>query len=398
MTQQEPAGQTAPGPLAGLLVADFSRILAGPYATMLLADLGADVIKVESPSGDDTRTWQPPVRDGISTYYLGVNRNKRSIALDLRDPADRALGEELARRADVFIENFRPGGLTQFGLDYAAVSAINPAIVYASITGFGSGPAGAELPGYDLIVQAVSGLMSLTGAADGPPYRAGISLFDVIAGLHTSIGILAALNLRQQTGQGQHVETSLLASAMSGLVNQASAYVAGGTVPFRMGNSHPSLFPYEPLPCADGDLVIAAGNNGQFRKLTELLGVPELADDPRFGRNQDRTANREQLRPLLVERLRTRTTHEWFTALNAVGVPCGPINTVDQGVALAAELGLDPVITVGGMPSVRNPITFSASPASYRLPPPALDEHGDELRRWLRDPPAEPLAEPKDRP
>jgi crotonobetainyl-CoA:carnitine CoA-transferase CaiB-like acyl-CoA transferase len=398
LTQQEPAGQTAPGPLAGLLVADFSRILAGPYATMLLADLGADVIKVESPSGDDTRTWQPPVRDGISTYYLGVNRNKRSIALDLRDPADRALGEELARRADVFIENFRPGGLTQFGLDYAAVSAINPAIVYASITGFGSGPAGAELPGYDLIVQAVSGLMSLTGAADGPPYRAGISLFDVIAGLHTSIGILAALNLRQQTGQGQHVETSLLASAMSGLVNQASAYVAGGTVPFRMGNSHPSLFPYEPLPCADGDLVIAAGNNGQFRKLTELLGVPELADDPRFGRNQDRTANREQLRPLLVERLRTRTTHEWFTALNAVGVPCGPINTVDQGVALAAELGLDPVITVGGMPSVRNPITFSASPASYRLPPPALDEHGDELRRWLRDPPAEPLAEPKDRP
>jgi crotonobetainyl-CoA:carnitine CoA-transferase CaiB-like acyl-CoA transferase len=394
LTQQEPAGQTAPGPLAGLLVADFSRILAGPYATMLLADLGADVIKVESPSGDDTRTWQPPVRDGISTYYLGVNRNKRSIALDLRDPADRALGEELARRADVFIENFRPGGLTQFGLDYAAVSAINPAIVYASITGFGSGPAGAELPGYDLIVQAVSGLMSLTGAADGPPYRAGISLFDVIAGLHTSIGILAALNLRQQTGQGQHVETSLLASAMSGLVNQASAYVAGGTVPFRMGNSHPSLFPYEPLPCADGDLVIAAGNNGQFRKLTELLGVPELADDPRFGRNQDRTANREQLRPLLVERLRTRTTHEWFTALNAVGVPCGPINTVDQGVALAAELGLDPVITVGGMPSVRNPITFSASPASYRLPPPALDEHGDELRRWLRDPP----AEPKDRP
>jgi crotonobetainyl-CoA:carnitine CoA-transferase CaiB-like acyl-CoA transferase len=398
LTQQEPAGQTAPGPLAGLLVADFSRILAGPYATMLLADLGADVIKVESPSGDDTRTWQPPVRDGISTYYLGVNRNKRSIALDLRDPADRALGEELARRADVFIENFRPGGLTQFGLDYAAVSAINPAIVYASITGFGSGPAGAELPGYDLIVQAVSGLMSLTGAADGPPYRAGISLFDVIAGLHTSIGILAALNLRQQTGQGQHVETSLLASAMSGLVNQASAYVAGGTVPFRMGNSHPSLFPYEPLPCADGDLVIAAGNNGLFRTLTELLGVPELADDPRFGRNQDRTANREQLRPLLVERLRTRTTHEWFTALNAVGVPCGPINTVDQGVALAAELGLDPVITVGGMPSVRNPITFSASPASYRLPPPALDEHGDELRRWLRDPPAEPLAEPKDRP
>jgi crotonobetainyl-CoA:carnitine CoA-transferase CaiB-like acyl-CoA transferase len=394
LTEQEPDGEAASGPLAGLLVADFSRILAGPYATMLLADLGADVIKVESPAGDDTRTWQPPVRDGISTYFLGVNRNKRSIALDLRDPADKAAAHELARRADVFIENFRPGGLAQFGLDYPSVSAANPAIVYASITGFGSGPAGAALPGYDLIVQAVSGLMSLTGDADGPPYRAGISLFDVFAGLHATIGILAALNLRQQTGRGQRVEISLLASALSGLVNQASAYVAGGTVPFRMGNSHPSLFPYEPLPCADGDLVIAAGNNGQFRKLAKVLGAPELADDPRFSRNEDRTANREQLRPLLVERLRTRTTHEWFTELNAVGVPCGPINDVGQGMALATELGLDPVITAGGMPSVRNPITFSASPPSYRLPPPGLDEHGDEIRRWLAD----PAAGPEDRP
>jgi len=381
LTEEKPAT----GPLAGLLVADFSRILAGPYATMLLADLGADVIKVESPSGDDTRTWQPPVRDGVSTYYLGVNRNKRSVALDLREPKDQAAARELARRADVFIENFRPGGLARFGLDYPAVSAVNPGIVYASITGFGSGPAGAALPGYDLIVQAVSGLMSLTGDADGPPYRAGISLFDVIAGLHAVIGILAALNLRQQSARGQHVEISLMASALSGLVNQASAYVAGGTVPFRMGNSHPSLFPYEPLPCADADLIIAAGNNGQFRKLTEVLGVPELADDPRFGRNEDRTANREQLRPLLVERLRTRPAKEWFTELNAVGVPCGPINTVDQGVALATELGLEPVIEAGGMPSVRNPITFSASPPSYRLPPPALDEHGDEIRRWLQD-------------
>jgi crotonobetainyl-CoA:carnitine CoA-transferase CaiB-like acyl-CoA transferase len=379
--------ERATGPLAGLLVADFSRILAGPYATMLLADLGADVIKVESPAGDDTRTWKPPVRDGVSTYYLGVNRNKRSIALDLSDPADRAAAHELARRADVFIENFRPGGLAKFGLDYPAVSAANPGVVYASITGFGAGPAGAALPGYDLIVQAVSGLMSLTGAADGPPFRAGISLFDVMAGLHATIGILAALNLRQQTGRGQQVQISLLASALSGLVNQSSAYVAGGAVPFRMGNSHPSLFPYEPLPCADGDLVIAAGNNGQFRKLTEALGVPELADDPRFDRNEKRTANRDQLRPLLVERLRTRTRHEWFTELNAAGVPCGPINDVGQGIALAAELGLDPVVTPGGVPSVRNPITFSASPPSYRLPPPALDEHGDEIRRWLKERP-----------
>ena len=310
----------AGGPLAGLLVADFSRILAGPYATMLLADMGAEVVKVEGPGGDDTRTWQPPVRDGISTYYLGVNRNKRSIALDLRDAGDLAAARELARRADVFIENFKPGGLARFGLDYEAISAANPAVVYASISGFGSGPRGAALPGYDLIVQAISGLMSVTGDPDGEPYRAGVAVFDVISGLHATIGILAALNHRHETGHGQHVEISLLASAMSGLVNQTSAYVAGGVVPFRMGNSHPSLFPYEPLPCADGELIITAGNDLQFRKLAQVLGVPELPDDPRFGRNEDRTANRDQLRPLLVERLRTRTKMEWFRELIAAGV------------------------------------------------------------------------------
>jgi crotonobetainyl-CoA:carnitine CoA-transferase CaiB-like acyl-CoA transferase len=378
------------GPLDGLLVADFSRILAGPYATMLLADLGADVIKVEGPGGDDTRTWQPPVRDGVSTYYLGVNRNKRSIALDLREADDRAAGQELARRADVFIENFRPGGLARFGLDYDSVSAANPAVIYASVSGFGSGPKGAPLPGYDLIVQAMSGLMSLTGDPAGQPYRAGVAVFDVMAGLHATIGILAALNHRHETGRGQHVEVSLLASAMSGLVNQTSAYVAGDVVPFRMGNSHPSLFPYEPLPCSDGDLVVTAGNDIQFRRLAEVLGIGELADDPRFAHNEDRTANRDQLRPLLVERLGTRTKLEWFRDVIAAGVPCGPINTVDQGVAFAAEVGLDPVVTVGegaaAIPSVRHPITFSQTPAGYRLPPPALDEHGAEIRRWLAEP------------
>jgi len=378
------------GPLAGLLVADFSRILAGPYSTMLLADMGAEVVKVEGPGGDDTRTWQPPVRDGVSTYYLGVNRNKRSVKLDLKDPGDLALARELARRADVFIENFKPGGLARFGLDYDAVAAANPAVVYASISGFGSGPKGAGLPGYDLIVQAVSGLMSVTGDAEGEPYRAGVAVFDVISGLHATIGVLAALNHRHDTGQGQHVEISLLASAMSGLVNQTSAYVAGGVVPFRMGNSHPSLFPYEPLPCADGELIITAGNDLQFRKLAQVLGVPELPDDPRFARNEDRTANREELRPLLVERLKTRPKMEWFRELTGNGVPCGPINTIDQGVAFAAEVGLDPVVTVGSgedaIPVVRHPITFSATPASYRLPPPRLDQQGDEIRRWLSAP------------
>lgn len=392
-----PAGS---GPLSGLLVADFSRILAGPYATMLLADLGAEVVKVEGPAGDDTRSWQPPVRDGVSTYYLGVNRNKRSIALDLKDPDDVAVAQELARRADVLIENFKPGGLARFGLDYDRVATTNPRLVYASISGFGSGPGGASLPGYDLIVQAISGLMSLTGAPDGEPFRAGISVFDVMAGLHATIGVLSALNARHDTGRGQHIEVNLLSSALSGMVNQSSAFVAGGVVPFRMGNSHPSLFPYEPLPCSDGELIITAGNNNQFRKLVEVLGVPELADDPRFARNEARTAHRDELRPLLVDRLRTRTTMEWFRDIIAAGVPCGPINTVDGGVAFAREVGLDPVVEVGqhgaAVPSVRNPITFSETPPDYRLPPPSLDEHGAEIRRWLAQPDDQPVNEPVD--
>jgi crotonobetainyl-CoA:carnitine CoA-transferase CaiB-like acyl-CoA transferase len=377
------------GPLDGILVADFSRILAGPYATMLLADLGADVVKVEGPRGDDTRSWVPPVHDGVSTYFLGVNRNKRSVVLDFADPHDGDLARELARRADIVVENFRPGGLTKYGLDYDSVAATNPRALYASISGFGSGEQGRGLPGYDLIVQAISGLMSLTGDADGEPYRAGISVFDVMAGLHATIGLMAALHRRDETGQGQHIEVNLLASALSGMVNHTSAYVAAGVVPYRMGNSHPSLFPYEPLPCADGELIITAGNDLQFRRLVDVLGIPELADDPRFGSNPDRTARREELRPLLVQRLRTRSRTEWFRDLTAAGVPSGPINTVDQGVAFAEDIGLDPVVEVGpageSVRSVRNPITFSDTPPGYRFPPPELDEHGAEIRQWLEE-------------
>ncbi|MDX2847054.1 CaiB/BaiF CoA transferase family protein [Actinacidiphila glaucinigra] len=385
-----PARPGPAGPLSGLLVADFSRILAGPYATMLLADLGADVVKVEGPHGDDTRSWTPPVRDGVSTYYLGINRGKRSVALDLRDEADREAARELARRADVVIENFRPGGLVKYGLDYASVRTGNPAVVYASISGFGSG-AGRDVPGYDLMVQAVSGLMSLTGEPGGPPYRAGISVFDVMAGNHAAIGILAALRHRDASGEGQHVEVNLLSSALTGLVNHSSAYVAGGEVPYRMGNAHPSVFPYEPLPTADNDLIVAAANDGQFRKLCEVLGIPRIPDDPRFARNADRTANREELRPLLVEQLVKRGANEWFELLVEAGVPSGPINTIDGGFAMAERFGLDPVVTVGegerAVPTTRHPVTFSATPAVYRLPPPGLDEHGAELRAWLaRDP------------
>ena len=238
MASEDHSEGTGGGPLAGLVVADFSRVLAGPYATMLLADLGAEVIKVESPQGDETRTWMPPKRDETSTYYLGINRGKRSIALDLRDAEDVAVGKELARRADVLIENLRPGGMAKYGLDYESVAADNPGLVYASISGFGS-TGGAHVPGYDLMVQAVSGLMSLTGAPDGPPYRAGISIFDVMAGKDALIGILAALRHRDATGQGQHVEVSLLGSAMSGMVNQSSAYIAGGVVPHADGQRPP---------------------------------------------------------------------------------------------------------------------------------------------------------------
>ncbi|TDC51326.1 CoA transferase [Actinomadura sp. KC345] len=383
------AREGPPGPLSGVLVADFSRILAGPYATMLLSDLGADVIKVEGPKGDDTRSWTPPARGEESTYYLGVNRGKRSIALDLRDERDAAAGRELARRADVLIENFKPGGLARFGLDYDSVRAANPGIVYSSITGFGSG-SGRDVPGYDLMVQAISGLMSLTGEPDGPPYRAGISVFDVMAGNHAAIGILAALRHRDATGDGQLVEVNLLSSALTGLVNHSSAYVAGETVPYRMGNAHPSVFPYEPLPTADNDLIVAAANDGQFRRLCEVLGTPEVADDPRFATNAGRTANRAELRPILVERLKRRGAVAWFELLVEAGVPSGPINTIDGGFAMAERFELDPVVVVGegdhAVPTTRHPIRFSRTPVSYRLPPPGLDEHGAELRAWLSEP------------
>ena len=373
-------------PLEGLLVADYSRVLAGPYCSMLLADMGATVIKVEGPSGDDTRTWVPPTKDGVATYYMSINRNKKSIVLDYSKPEDRALAVELGRRADIALENMKPGGMKKFGLDYESLAAINPRLVYLSISGFGT-KEGAWLPGYDLVVQAVSGLMSLTGEPDGPPYRAGISVFDVMTGLHGTIGVLAALNQRQTTGRGQHVEVNLLSSAMSGLVNQTGAYSAAGVVPFRMGNAHPSLFPYEAMTTKDKNLIISAGNDKQFRSLCEVLGIEHLADDPRFTINADRTKNREELRPHLLEKLGQWNADDLFVALNKVGVPCGPINSIGEGVELAEKLGLQPRVTVGAgdreVTLIRNPIDFSDAEIRYDLPPPSLGEHSDEIRDWL---------------
>jgi crotonobetainyl-CoA:carnitine CoA-transferase CaiB-like acyl-CoA transferase len=384
---REPADRR--GPLDGLLVADLSRVLAGPYCSMLLADLGATVVKVESPAGDDTRTWMPPEKDGVSTYFMSVNRNKRSVVLDFRDPGDVALVHELYRRADIAIENFMPGGLARFDLGYDTARELNPALVYLSITGFGSSD-GAWLPGYDLVVQAVSGLMSLTGEADGPAYRAGISVFDVMTGLHGTIGVLAALNQRKETGEGQHVEVNLLSSALSGLVNQTGAYTAGGVVPHRMGNAHPSVYPYEVMPTADRDVIITAANDRQFRALCEVLGIPEAADDERFRLNADRTANRDEIHPLLLERLAEWSADDLFVALNKAGVPCGPINSIREGVELAERLGLEPRVTLGHggdtVDLVRNPIGFSAADLRYDRPPPTLGADSQSIRAWLSTP------------
>jgi crotonobetainyl-CoA:carnitine CoA-transferase CaiB-like acyl-CoA transferase len=374
------------GPLSGLVVADFSRVLAGPFATQTMADLGATVIKVESPDGDETRAWAPPERDGVSTYYLGINRNKRDVVLDFTDESDRKLAQALARRADIVIENFKPGGLAKFGLDYESVQGTNASVIYASISGFGS-RGGASLPGYDLIVQAASGLMSLTGDPSGPAYRSGVSVFDIMTGMQATIGVLAALNHRNLTGEGQHVEVNLLSTALSAMANHSSTYVAGGEIPFRMGNSHPSLFPYEPLPASDGEIVVVAANNVQFSRLATALGRDDLIDDPRFGQSELRNKNREQLRPLLVDALSTKTIAEWHAILTDAGVACGPINTIDGGVALAESLGLRPIVQVGdgegAIPMIRNAIDFSLTPATYHSAPPALGADNEQIRAWL---------------
>ncbi|WP_336716624.1 CaiB/BaiF CoA transferase family protein [Arthrobacter sp. USHLN218] len=383
--EQDAFGRPVSGPLAGIVVADFSRVLAGPYCTMLLADLGATVIKVESPSGDDTRAWMPPVRDGESTYYMSINRNKRSIALDFNDPNDLETAQRLVAGADVVIENFKPGKLERFGLDYASVVPVNPDVVYASVTGFGAA-GGADLPGYDLMVQAISGLMDLTGSPDSEPYRSGVAIFDVITGLHTCIGILAALRERDRSGKGQRIETNLLSSAQSGLVNQTAGYLLSGSVPRRMGNEHPSIYPYGPFPTGAGSIIIAVGNDSQFRRFCDTIGRPDLADDARFSTAPNRSRNRQDLRPLLVAALQARSAQEWYESLMGGNIPSAPINDVAQGIDFARSIGLDPVVSVGPhgeQPGVRHPISFSRTRPSYDLVPPALDADREDILAWL---------------
>jgi crotonobetainyl-CoA:carnitine CoA-transferase CaiB-like acyl-CoA transferase len=369
------------------VVADFSRVLAGPFATMLLGDLGADVVKVEHPGGgDETRAWGPPYHGGHSTYYLAVNRNKRSVALDLKTDAGRRAARALAGRADVLVENFRAGALERLGLGFEEVARDNPGLVWCSVSGFGRG-AGAELPGYDFLVQAMSGLMSITGPAGGEPTKVGVALVDVLTGLYAFGGVLAALGERERTGRGQRVEVSLLGSGLASLVNQASSYLCTGRAPQAMGNRHPSIAPYETLATADRPLVVAVGNDAQFARLCRVLGLPEAAADPRFATNADRVTNREALVGLLEGALAARGAGDWVAALAGDGVPCGLVNDVGEAFALAERLGLDPVADAGGIPQVANPIRLSSSPASYRLPPPTLGEHTAEVLAWLATPP-----------
>ena len=386
------------GPLAGLRVVDCSTVLAGPYCTMLLADLGADVVKVEPPEGDATRGWGPPwvgnEADGTRTaaYYLAVNRNKRSIRLDLKQPDGATALRRLLAGADVVVENFRAGGFARLGFGDEELAAINPGLVHLAITGYGSNGAESERPGYDFVIQAVSGLMSITGAADedgGGPTKVGVAIADVIAGLQGAVAVLAALDARDRgSAAGQRVDVSLLASILAILVNQAQNAFVGGAAPGRLGNAHPNIVPYETFPTADGEIAIAAGSERQWPRLCRALGLPALADDPRFATNGERVANRAELVATLRERLAERTSSEWLAALDAAEVPAGPINDIAEafGSAWAEERGMTIEVdhpVLGRSRQVAPPFELSSTPASVRTPPPLLGEQTDEILREL---------------
>ena len=376
-------------PLAGLVVADFSRILAGPLATMTLADLGARVIKIERPHhGDDTRQWGPPFSTTGSTYFESVNRNKESIALDLADEADRAVAVDIAVNADIVVENFKPGGMAALGLGYETLSAQNPGLIYASISGFGSG-GGAELPGYDFMVQAVGGLMSITGDSGGEPTKVGVAVVDILTAKDATIGILAALHSRKETGLGRLLEVNLLSSLQGALANQGQAYLGAGVTPSRMGNAHPSIAPYELLNCNDTPLAIACGNDRQFAAILRVLGLESLLSDERFVTNSARVRNRPDLIRVLEERLDTQSASFWQAAFTAVGVPAGQVGSIAEGIDLAHSLDLAPTIEIqdaSGQTTgtqIRNPITWNPPVAPRTAAPPALGEHNDSVRRWL---------------
>ena len=380
------------GALSHLRVLDLSRVLAGPWAGQILADLGAEVIKVERPgNGDDTRAWGPPfLKDaygestGEAAYYLSANRNKQSVTIDFTKPQGQQLVRELAAKSDILIENFKVGGLEAYGLDYASLKVLNPDLIYCSITGFGQTGPYAKRAGYDFMVQGLGGLMSLTGRPEGEegagPVKVGVALTDILTGLYSTVAILAALAHRQHDGGGQHIDMALLDVQVACLANQAMNYLTTGVAPQRLGNAHPNIVPYQDFPTADGDFILTVGNDSQFRKFAEVAGRPEWVDDPRFATNKLRVTNRSELVPLIRQATVFKTTAQWVAQLEAVGVPCGPINDLAQVFAdpqvqargLAMQL---PHALAGLVPQVASPIRLSKTPVEYRNAPPLLGEH-----------------------
>ena len=389
-----------PGALSHIRVLDLSRVLAGPWAGQTLGDLGAEVIKVERPrTGDDTRHWGPPYlknAQGESTseaaYYLSANRNKQSLTLDFTQPEGQRIIRDLVAECDVLLENFKVGGLAAYGLDYESLKEINPRLIYCSITGFGSDGPYANRAGYDFMIQGLGGLMSLTGRAEGEegagPVKVGVALTDILTGLYATVGVLAALNSREQTGTGQHVELALLDVQVACLANQAMNYLTTGVAPKRMGNAHPNIVPYQDFPTADGDIILTIGNDGQFRKFAEAAGHPEWASDDRFASNKARVAHRKELIPLIRQVTVFRTTAEWVALLEQAGVPCGPINDLAQVFAdphvLARGLRVDMSHPLAGsVPQVASPIRLSETPVEYRAAPPLLGEHSEAVLQGM---------------
>lgn len=379
-----------PGPLDGVRVLDLTRVLAGPYCTMFLGDLGAEVVKVEQPQvGDDTRGWGPPFAGGESAYFLSVNRNKKSLVLNLKSDEGIELLRRLAKAADVLVENFRPGTMERLGLGEKELRAINPRLVYASLSGFGADGPMSGSPGYDLIVQAWGGLMSITGLPDGEPIKVGVAIVDIVAGLMLGKAIVASLFAREKLGVGQRIDTSLLEAGVACLINTGSNYLVEGKIPRRWGNAHPNIVPYQSFKTADGYLVIGVAGEAIWRRFCQAIGKAELADEPRFAKNSARVENRVELVGLIAEIFLSRDTDTWMRLLNEAGVPCAPVQTIDQVFRAPQVLHREMLVevehpTAGAVRMAGIPVKFSATPASIRLPPPLLGQHTEEvLETWL---------------
>lgn len=376
-------------PLQGIRVLDLSRVLAGPYCTMVLGDLGADVIKVEPPEGDETRGWGPPFAEGESAYYLCVNRNKRGIVINLKTDEGKKILRDLALQSDVLVENFRVGTLEKFGLDFATLHELNPKLIYCSITGFGQTGSMKDKPGYDFMIQALGGLMSITGEPEGDPMKTGVAVVDLFAGQNAIIAILAALQARTLTGRGQHLDISLFDSQLGWLANVASNYLISGKLPKRHGNAHANIVPYQSFQASDGWFAIAVGNDRQFVRLCEMLDKSEIALDEKFATNSARVQNRDELIPLLRSIFITRTVNEWLADLEKAEIPCGPIQNFEQVFSMSTVKEREMLVkmdhpTIGELPLVGSPLKMSDTPVEYRLSPPLMGEHTEEVLRELK--------------